>query len=193
MEQYFIKTGYLYPYFHKDYWMGLQTNSINWPSYKWLDAQSKPPLTSGSFLLKPYTHGGRMLRTQGLPAHATAELVLLFKPLLTVDTSAVGWIWHPAAHVCPLTSLALSMLQGTNQPNNNDGFFPSQYCAMASAVLSYASAWGWDDEACENAHIFICRTRRKQLLSRSAASNTAVVLTASFVRLHNSQLHSACI
>ncbi len=56
MEQWFVFTGYLYPGFHKAYWMGLRTNSINWPSFKWLDAQSKPPLTSGSYLLKPYTH-----------------------------------------------------------------------------------------------------------------------------------------
>jgi hypothetical protein len=56
VEQYFITGGYLYPTYHFAYWMGLSTSSVNWPSFKWLDAQSRPPLSRGSSLVKPYTH-----------------------------------------------------------------------------------------------------------------------------------------
>ena len=56
VEQYFVTQGYLYPTYHFTYWMGLSTTSVNWPSFKWLDAQSRPPLTAGSSLIKPYTH-----------------------------------------------------------------------------------------------------------------------------------------
>lgn len=52
-------------------------------------------------------------------------------------------------------------LQGNDQPDNNGGLFPEQFCTVAFANLSYASGWGWDDEACEMPHVAICRARRE--------------------------------
>lgn len=37
MEQYYIRSGYLFPAFHEFYWFGYKTTSNKWPAFKWLD------------------------------------------------------------------------------------------------------------------------------------------------------------
>jgi hypothetical protein len=36
-EQYFIDEGYLFPLYHRAYWMGLQSTEETWPTFTWID------------------------------------------------------------------------------------------------------------------------------------------------------------
>lgn len=53
VELYYADQGLLLPFFHKYYWMGLQSDRRSYPKFRWLD-----PLTPALTLASSYKHWG---------------------------------------------------------------------------------------------------------------------------------------
>jgi hypothetical protein len=49
VEQYFIKVGYMKPYYHKQYWFGLSSTVQTYPKFKWKDPKVTALDASGAY------------------------------------------------------------------------------------------------------------------------------------------------
>jgi hypothetical protein len=47
VEQYYINKGYLIPNFHKNYWLGLTTDTATYPTFTWSDITVKTDYLKG--------------------------------------------------------------------------------------------------------------------------------------------------
>jgi hypothetical protein len=45
VESFYVLNGYIFPTFHKMYWIGLQSNASYWPQFQWQD-KAMPPINS---------------------------------------------------------------------------------------------------------------------------------------------------
>jgi hypothetical protein len=54
VEHFYISSGYLIPNFHRVYWIGLATNTTNWPRFRWLDRSQPGQCQTRAALLKAY-------------------------------------------------------------------------------------------------------------------------------------------
>jgi hypothetical protein len=72
VEQWYVQQGYLLPTFHQGYWIGLVSNSTNWPQFRWSD--NSVPILGGSHdrlgrMPSDNNHGARsMARAHGARA-----------------------------------------------------------------------------------------------------------------------------
>jgi hypothetical protein len=51
-----LPQGYLFPLYHKHYWIGLTSNASAYPRFSWIDVTNRPPGVAGS-----YKHWGACL------------------------------------------------------------------------------------------------------------------------------------
>jgi hypothetical protein len=49
VEKYYIEQGLLFPFWHRYYWMGLQSNRKSYPKFSWSDPLTPSLETSGAY------------------------------------------------------------------------------------------------------------------------------------------------
>ena len=83
VESFFVQSGNLLPGFHKFYWMGLDSNKKDWPTFRWLDRAIPGPVEG------TYQHWGKLL-PDGVP-EPNSQAYCAVANFTTAYGGAAGW------------------------------------------------------------------------------------------------------